>query len=108
MKLYGKLADDARVKEIISYVDTDKDGKVNFAEYAAARLALMKDPKIVKGFKDLDTDNDGFITTTEMKAHLIKTNAKITNAEAAAKIKEADKNGDGKVSLEEFSLMMME
>ena len=68
----------------------------------------MKDPEIVKEFKSYDTDKDGSITTKELKAVLIKTNAKITDAEVAAMIKDGDKNGDGKVSLEEFSLMMMD
>jgi uncharacterized low-complexity protein len=44
-------------------MDTDKDGRVSRAEFAAAHGG--KDDK----FAAIDTNNDGFITAEELKAH---------------------------------------
>lgn len=51
----------------------------------------------VRSFSDLDKDGDGFITTSELRQALGK------DVSIDALIKEADKNGDGKIDYQEFS-----
>merc|ERR1712072_1161351 len=51
----------------------------------------------VRSFSDLDKDGDGFITASELRQALGK------DVSIDALIKEADKNGDGKIDYQEFS-----
>jgi Ca2+-binding EF-hand superfamily protein len=68
--------------------DTNKDGKISFEELQTLRPNATKEQ-----FQKLDKDHDGFLTQTDRKA----------GADDARKIlKEADKNGDMKVSFEEL------
>ncbi|OMJ82999.1 hypothetical protein SteCoe_16147 [Stentor coeruleus] len=53
-------------------------------------------------FKKIDINNDGFITSEELKNILLYGEERLTEEEADSIIKEFDKNEDGKVSIKEF------
>jgi Ca2+-binding EF-hand superfamily protein len=53
-------------------------------------------------FESIDKDNSGSIDAAEFEAAIKESNLEISHDEVVAKIKEADKNNDNKVSFEEF------
>ena len=70
----------------------------------------MTDPsvkaKLLDEFRKLDADNSGFLDHQELKKCLnnlySSIDLKMTDADVDNLIKQVDKNGDGKVSFEEF------
>ena len=60
-----------------------------------------------KTFRVLDKDQNGYITSRELREWVSKLGEKLTQKEASELVREADKNGDGKINIEEFVEMMM-
>ena len=78
--------------KILKREDRDGDGRLSLDEYLGGIPSTMPDviEAQAKRFARMDADGDGFVTVDEL--------AVFYRAELTA----ADKNGDGKVSLEEW------
>jgi len=63
--------------------------------------AVIMGNKAAKLFKEIDTDGSGYITASEFKRVLIKQIDRVVD-----EIHKLDKNGDGKISLKEFEILM--
>ncbi|RCH96684.1 hypothetical protein CU098_002856, partial [Rhizopus stolonifer] len=59
-----------------------------------------------EAFKVFDADGNGVIDREELHKVMSSLNETLTEEELDAMIKEADSNGDGKISFEEFKAMM--
>ncbi|MFI0408985.1 EF-hand domain-containing protein [Actinomadura sp. 3N508] len=57
-------------------------------------------------FELVDVDGDGYISTAELKNLMSKLGQDITGTRAVEVVVAADANGDGKISLEEFTALM--
>jgi Ca2+-binding EF-hand superfamily protein len=57
-------------------------------------------------FELVDIDGDGFISPVELKSLMAALGQQITDARAVEVVVQADQNGDGKISLEEFAAFM--
>ena len=57
-------------------------------------------------FAMFDTDGDGQITASELRAVLAELGEEIGDDEAAERIRGGDSDGDGRINLEEFQAMM--
>jgi len=82
----------SKEKKACKYVekmDANKDGKVSFEEFKAARQAHAK-----KKFEHLDSNGDGFISKDDKRSKHKKRAAKFFDI--------ADSNHDGMLSKEEF------
>lgn len=77
------------LEQLIKDADTDKDGKVSPEELKKAKPGMPEE-----AFKRMDTNGDGYITTDDRPAAPQR-------GEYAQRMREADKDGDGKVSFEE-------
>ena len=64
------------------------------------------DSSLKRAFRVLDRDSNGYITVRELREWVTKLGEKLTQKEAADLVREADTNGDGKISIEEFVAMM--
>ena len=53
-------------------------------------------------FHEADLDKTGYLTTYELKNAILKKGKALSNKVIEAMIQDADKDGDGKVNLEEF------
>ncbi len=62
----------------------------------------MTDQQLRKKFRELDTDNSGYLEREELLVGVRQVNADITEAEVDEYIAKVDKNADGKISYEEF------
>jgi len=61
---------------------------------------------LLKAFKKIDVNNDGFITHDELFKILTKRGERMTKAEVKSMMDDADCNGDGKLDYDEFCSMM--
>lgn len=109
---------DMRKSEFVKY-DTDGDGRVSFAEYQARQTAML-----TRGFQILDQNSDGSLSQEEyarivsppvpghgaasVAGTIALSNvtlggpAKYTPEVLKAAFQKLDKNGDGKLSLQEY------
>lgn len=101
---------DEDIEAIMSSIDTDKNGAINYNEFIAATLnsKISGDiDRITKAFEFFDLDNDGLIDENELKAALAgKEFNKIDIGIFQEALHECDKDGDGKVSFQEFTAAM--
>ena len=58
----------------------------------------------MQAFGHLDSDEDGFVTLADLRKHAPKIG--LTFSDVQSMLTEADKNGDGKISKQEFLAIM--
>jgi hypothetical protein len=98
----------AQAQDLMSFADTNMDGKVSLEEYKAflaqgwmfiamgadkVKLADV-DPMFKSAFKGVPVDADGYVTEAAW------------NGSAEARFKAADANGDGSLSADELNASM--
>jgi len=100
---------------MIAIFDEDGGGTVDFQEFVGGLSAFSsrggRDEKLRFAFKVYDMDRDGYISNGELFLVLkmmVGSNLKDAQLQQIVDktIMEADKDGDGKLSFEEFSLMV--
>ena len=57
-------------------------------------------------FRDMDVDNSGYLTVTEIQQGLQKIGVNISKEDITDFIKQVDDNGDGVLTVEEFTALM--
>lgn len=87
----GKMASKVqqKIRARILAVDSDKDGRLSSAEFAAARVAKGSKRNPAKVFARLDMNRDGYLSSGEI------------DSLAAKRVARLDANHDGVVSREE-------
>ncbi|GLZ03393.1 hypothetical protein Acsp03_08600 [Actinomadura sp. NBRC 104412] len=69
--------------------------------------ATMSDPEEYRAtFEMVDADGDGYISTAELKNVMRALGREITETRAVEVMVDADRNRDGRISLEEFAELM--
>lgn len=89
---------------IMEKCDTNGDGKLSFEEFSHvhASMQLSSDEMLIHTcFSVMDENNDGTIEIQELQDAL-----KLDREEAEEVFREADLNGDGVISFEEFKIAM--
>ncbi|XP_040428064.1 caltractin-like [Cygnus olor] len=94
------------MKRIISQVDEEGSGKINFESFLQVMAQKMAEPysekEILKGFKLFDYDGTGKISFEKLKLVATEVGEDITDEELKEMIDEADADGDGEVDQQEF------
>uniref|UniRef100_A0A8B9EHR7 EF-hand domain-containing protein n=1 Tax=Anser cygnoides TaxID=8845 RepID=A0A8B9EHR7_ANSCY len=94
------------MKRIISQVDEEGSGKINFESFLQVMAQKMAEPysekEILKGFKLFDYDGTGKISFEKLKLVATEVGEDITDEELQEMIDEADADGDGEVDQQEF------
>lgn len=108
MLALGENPTKAEIEVLVDEVDIDGNGQIDFNEFAAmmARRFFEEEEEIRDAFRVLDRNEDGFITADELKYLMTNLGEKLTDAEVAEMLRDADKDGDGKINYEEFVSMM--
>ncbi|KAL9644482.1 hypothetical protein ABK040_009348 [Willaertia magna] len=110
-----ELAVNPLVKRVISIFDANGDGSVNFKEFISALSVFNalgdKQKKLEFAFKVYDIDGDGFISNGELFTVLkmmVGNNLSDVQLQQIVDktILEADEDGDGKISFEEFGKVL--
>ena len=106
------------VMQLITHVDTNRDGSLQLSEFVAGMIdwpALQEDSRwdtwVDRAFDKLDKNEDGYIGLDELEELIGGSMAPLYADEeeterifeARSMLREADTNGDGKVSREEFA-----
>lgn len=111
MKALGQDISEDDVSVMISEVDSDGSGEIDFAEFCTlmARQMEKADPEYEykKAFKIFDKRGDGFIDNAELKHIMLNIGEDMGDGEIAEMIKEADNDGDGKLNYDEFLNIML-
>lgn len=61
---------------------------------------------MAEAFAVFDVDKDGYITKSELHQVMNRLGENLTDEQLDAMIKEADTDGDGKINIAEFRLLM--
>ncbi|RMZ55647.1 hypothetical protein APUTEX25_000230 [Auxenochlorella protothecoides] len=111
MRSLGQNPTEAELKDMISEVDADKNGTIDFPEFLSLMARKMKDSdseeELREAFKVFDKDGNGFISSAELRHVMTNLGEKLTDEEVDEMIREADADGDGQVNYEEFVKMML-
>merc|ERR1711972_1081826 len=98
------------IRKMINDIDKDGNGAIDFSEFLEMMTQKMseKDSKeeILKAFRLFDDDETGFITLKNLRRVAKEIGENMTDEELQEMIDEADRDGDGQVSEEEFLRIM--
>lgn len=110
MRALGFEPSKEEIRKLISQVDADGSGTVDFAEFLVMMTAKMGErdsrEEIVKAFRLFDDDETGKISFRNLKRVALELGESITDEELQEMIDEADRDGDGEVSQDEFIRIM--
>lgn len=109
------IANNPLALRLIDIFDADGGGDVDFQEFLAGLSAFsskgQKEEKLRFAFKVYDIDRDGYISNGELFIVLkMMVGSNLTDGQLQQivdkTIMEADRDGDGKISFEEFTYMV--
>ncbi|KAK9271664.1 hypothetical protein L1049_002027 [Liquidambar formosana] len=99
-----------QLEGLIQKVDKNSNGLVEFSEFVvmvARDLREVNCPysedQLLKIFRMLDRDGNGYITAAELAHSMARMGHALTASELTGMIKEADSDGDGCISFQEFA-----
>ena len=108
LRSLGQNHTKAELQKIISELDSgDGNGSIDFPEFLTMMAHKMKEnnnhkDEIHEIFKVFDMEDNGFISVAELSHVMTSLGEELTEEEVKEMIKEADIDGDGQVSYEDF------
>ncbi|XP_052097731.1 calmodulin-B-like isoform X2 [Mytilus californianus] len=110
MRSLGQNPTNQELEDMVNEVDVDGNGEIDFEEFVMMMSKKVQDADTEKELKEafsvFDQDGDGFINTKELKQVMANLGEDLADEDVMAMIKEADKDGDGKINFSEFFYMM--
>lgn len=110
MQNLGQCPTEAELQDMISEVDKDKNGTLDFTEFLGLMARKMRDTdnneEIIEAFKVFDKDGNGLLSPNELLDVMTSLGEKVTLEEVTEMVKEADYDGDGQINYEEFVRMI--
>ncbi|XP_039265021.2 troponin C, skeletal muscle-like [Styela clava] len=115
MKLLGQTPSKDELDKIIEEVDVDGSGTIDFDEFLIMMVMQIAEEGKNLGEEELkdifrlfDVNGDNFIDWPELKNALMSLNVdpKVETWEVDELFRDADKNGDGSIDVEEWSIWM--
>ncbi|KYO38833.1 calmodulin-alpha [Alligator mississippiensis] len=111
MRSLGQNPTEAELQNMISEVDTDGSGTIDFPEFLSLMAKKIRgadsEEDIREAFRVFDKDGNGYISAAELRHVMTNLGEKLSDEEVEEMIREADCNSDGQVNYEEFVRMMM-
>mmetsp|Transcript_16522 Transcript_16522/g.41236 ORF Transcript_16522/g.41236 Transcript_16522/m.41236 type:complete len:146 (-) Transcript_16522:294-731(-) len=111
MRALGKSPTEAEVKKIVSEVDPDGRGFINFPEFCGIMGREMREfdneADLKAAWKVFDKDGKGSISVAELRHVLSSIGEKLSPEELADLTKEADPDTTGRIQYDSFIKLMM-
>ncbi|CAN0920439.1 Calmodulin-like protein 11 [Linum grandiflorum] len=112
MKSLGLRPSEGELQEMIKEVDWDGNGSIEFEEFLSLMASNLEQKQsdhleLREAFRVFDKDQDGFISPSELRHGMMNVGERITDEEVEQMVKEADLDGDGLISYQEFLQMML-
>lgn len=112
MRNLGLNPTEEDVQKMISDVDKDANGFVDFNEFVSMMLKFQEshvDPEeqYLEAFRVFDQDGNGFISPRELQSVMCNLGEKLSEEEIKDMIQEADLDKDGQVNYAEFVKVMI-
>ncbi|CAI7867146.1 unnamed protein product [Closterium sp. NIES-53] len=104
LRRIGSPLSDAEVQALMDAADIDGNGEIDYSEFVAATMHLQRvdnEKNLQAAFDFFDSDRSGFIDIEELADAL---GADLTSLKEI--LAEVDTNNDGKISFDEFKVMM--
>ncbi|CAH0563823.1 unnamed protein product [Brassicogethes aeneus] len=106
MRSLGQRPTETELRDMLNEVDQDGNGTIEFNEFLQMMSKKMKDAdgeeELKEAFRVFDKNNDGLISSIELRHVMTSLGERLTEEEVDDMIKEADLDGDGQVNYEEF------
>jgi calmodulin len=112
MRSLGQNVTEADLKDMISEVDADNSGALDFAEFLTMMVRKMRGVDVLdeinSAFASFDKDGSGTIDKKELEAILNNVDEKLSAADINQMMTEADVDGDGQINYSEFANMLIQ
>ncbi|EYU23702.1 hypothetical protein MIMGU_mgv1a023810mg, partial [Erythranthe guttata] len=101
MRSLNQNPTEKELRDMINEVDSDGNGTIDFDEFLNLMTAkkMQEIDEAKETFKVFDIDQNGYISANEIRQKL---GHKLTDEEVNQMIREADLDGDGQISFDEF------
>ncbi|XP_016970123.1 calmodulin-2/4 [Drosophila rhopaloa] len=110
IRALGRQPNDSEVQCMINEVDLDGNGSIDAPEFSNLILRKMRDTnhedELRESFRVFDKENNGYISTTELKNVFTALGINIGDDELEDIIREYDLDMDNHINYEEFVNMM--
>ncbi|KAK7496325.1 hypothetical protein BaRGS_00012490 [Batillaria attramentaria] len=108
----GYKVTDEQARSTFRAIDKNGDGHVTFDEFLAcvkhverSNPKAKKEAKLRRAFQQMDMDGDGMLSEKELMDGLKHAGYHLTREQAKKLVSDLDKDGNGKISFEEFICM---
>ncbi|KAG2443686.1 hypothetical protein HXX76_002034 [Chlamydomonas incerta] len=103
----GRAVDETELRRLFDAADMDGSGELDYREFVAALVGQDVVERCTTArhgaFKDMDADGDGYLTPEEVLKMMPPGS---TLEEAQEMVKAADKDGDGRLDLNELEILL--
>ena len=110
MRSLGQTPTEEELQDMINNVDANCNSIIYFQEFLIMMARKINseecEEEIQEAFCVFDKDSNGFISAAELRQVMINLGEKQVDEQVDEMIREADIDGDGQVSYEEFVTMM--
>ena len=97
---------DEEIKEIMTEIDLERNGEINYEEFISILNRREKDvdteEELLKAFKVFDKEGNGLININELKHIMLTVGNNLSESEINDMLTEADTDMDGYINYEEF------
>ncbi|EGI57712.1 Calmodulin [Acromyrmex echinatior] len=111
MRSLGQRPSETELRDMVNEVDQDGNGTIEFNEFLQMMSKKMKsadgEDELREAFRVFDKNNDGLISSKELRHVMTNLGEKLSEEEVDDMIKEADLDGDGMVNYEGNAYMFL-